>query len=56
VRTTDRFVLAASVAVLLMHLDRHGAASFDRAFTGHAFGAADVAADVVGGDALDDVR
>ena len=46
------FVFAAAVAVLLVHFDCHDAASRNGAFSSHALGAADVAAHVVGGDAL----
>jgi hypothetical protein len=51
-RTTNSFVLAAPVAVLLMHLDGDCVSCCDGAFACYALGAAGVAAYVVGGNAL----
>jgi hypothetical protein len=52
VRAANSFGLAGPVAGLLVHLYGDGAASGDGAFSGDALGAADVAAYIVGGDAL----
>jgi hypothetical protein len=52
VRTANGFAGAAAVAVLLVHFDGYGGAGSDGTFAGYAFGAAGVAADVVGGYAL----
>jgi hypothetical protein len=52
VRAANGFAGAAAVAVLLVHFDGYGGASGDGTFAGYAFGAAGVAADVVGGYAL----
>lgn len=52
-RAANGFILAAAVAVLLVHFHSHSAAGLDRAFSGNALGAANVTAYVVGGDALD---
>lgn len=51
-RAANGFVVAASVAVLLMHLYSHGAAGVDRAFACYALGATSIAADVIRGHAL----
>ena len=51
-RAANCFIFAASIAILLVHFDCHCAACFDWAFACYAFGAADIAADVIGGYAL----
>lgn len=51
--TPNRLVSARPVPGLLVHLDRHRCAGGDSAFAGYAGGAADVAAEVGGGDVGD---
>jgi hypothetical protein len=51
-RAANGFVFAASVAILLVHFYGYGVAGCDRAFARYAFGAAGIAADIVGAHAL----
>jgi hypothetical protein len=51
-RTANGFIVAASVAILLVHLDGYGIACCNETFSAYAFGASGIAADVVGAHTL----